>query len=76
MGTGRLISAVVAVLAAGTIALSTGCTTTGGGSGGRFCDIAKPLRPTAAEADTLSPRTVNAILAHNETGAKLCGWTP
>jgi hypothetical protein len=46
------------------------CTTTGGS----FCKVEHPIRPTKAEVATLSDATVAAILAHNEKGAKLCGW--
>lgn len=48
------------------------CTTTGGS----FCRVEHPIRPTKAEVATLSDATVAAILAHNEKGQKLCGWKP
>lgn len=57
------------------IALSltlAGCTT----SGGSFCAVGHPIRPTQAEVATLSGASVAAILAHNEKGRKLCGWRP
>ena len=38
------------------------------------CDWAEPIRPS--QADDLTPGTQRQILAHNETGAKLCGWQP
>lgn len=38
------------------------------------CDWAEPIRPS--RADDLTPGTQRQILAHNETGAKLCGWQP
>ena len=38
------------------------------------CDWAEPIRPS--RADILTPDTQRQILAHNEVGAKLCGWQP
>jgi hypothetical protein len=49
-----------------------GCTTTGGS----FCTVEHPIRPSQAEVATLSDASVNAILAHNEKGQRLCGWEP
>lgn len=49
-----------------------GCTTTGGS----FCAVEHPLRPTLAEVAALSDASVTAILAHDEKGQKLCGWKP
>lgn len=51
-------------------AFVAGCTT----SGGSFCSVEHPIRPTKAEVATLSDATVAAILAHNEKGQRLCGW--
>lgn len=44
------------------------------GAGSADCDWAAPIRP--AQADALTPGTQRQILAHNETGAALCGWRP
>lgn len=52
--------------------LLAGCTT----SGGSFCAVEHPIRPTKAEVVTLSGASVAAILAHNEKGQALCGWRP
>lgn len=41
---------------------------------GSFCDIARPMRPSAAAVDAMTDAEVAAMLAHNETGRKLCGW--
>ena len=41
---------------------------------GTECDWAAPIRPSLA--DQLTPDTQRQILAHNETGSKLCGWQP
>ena len=41
---------------------------------GTECDWAEPIRPS--RADILTPGTQRQILAHNETGSKLCGWQP
>lgn len=46
------------------------CTTTKGS----FCEIAKPVRLGSAAIDALSDAEVKAILAHNQKGARLCGW--
>jgi hypothetical protein len=52
--------------------LIAGCATDPGvGSG---CDWVEPIRPS--RADQLSEDTAQQILAHNETGAQLCGWRP
>lgn len=41
---------------------------------GAECDWAAPIRPSLA--DQLTSDTQRQILAHNETGSKLCGWQP
>lgn len=46
---------------------------TGGGS---FCDVSRPLRPSAAALAAMTDSEVAAMLAHNEKGERLCGWTP
>jgi hypothetical protein len=38
------------------------------------CDWAQPIRPS--RSDVLSRQTKAQIAAHNDTGAKLCGWRP
>lgn len=62
----RIVILVVAVLLAG-------CTTT---RGGQYCQVAREIRPAAADAVAISDTLVEQIIAHNETGAALCGWTP
>lgn len=47
-----------------------GCSTTGGD----YCLLAKPIRPSTS--DVLTEGTARQILAQNETGEKLCNWTP
>jgi hypothetical protein len=55
-----------------TALLLSGCATAG-----RVTDACGPWRPIyVSKADVLTDGTARAILAHNETGAKLCGWTP
>jgi hypothetical protein len=49
------------------------CTTTPSGS---FCDIAKPLRPSASTIDAMTDAEVAAMLAHNKRGQALCKWKP
>ena len=36
------------------------------------CDWAQPIRPS--RQDVLTRQTKAQILAHNEAGARLCGW--
>ena len=43
-------------------------------SGGSFCAVAKPIRPS--NVDVLSDSDVAAILAHNEKLQALCGVRP
>jgi hypothetical protein len=38
------------------------------------CDWAEPIRLTANDVDVISPGLARDLLAHNETGAKVCGW--
>jgi len=38
------------------------------------CDWAQPIRPS--RQDVLTRQTKEQIAAHNEAGAKLCGWRP
>jgi hypothetical protein len=41
---------------------------------GGACDGWSPIRPTRADTQTMSDRLVEQVLAHNEHGAKVCGW--
>lgn len=43
-------------------------------TGGNFCDMASPIRPSSQ--DQLSEGTASQVLAHNRTGAGRCGWRP
>lgn len=45
-------------------------------TGGEFCDVARPLRPSAATLAAMTDAEVAAALAHNRKGEKLCGWRP
>lgn len=63
---------MVKILTLAALMAIAGCTTTGGS----FCKVEHPIRPTKAEVSTLSDASVAAILAHNEKGQKLCGWKP
>lgn len=63
---------MVKILTLAALIAVAGCTTTGGS----FCKVEHPIRPTKAEVAALSDATVAAILAHNEKGQKLCGWKP
>ncbi len=53
-----------------------GCVTTGGSPGGAFCETARPQRPSRAEISAMTPVRQREVLAHNEFGAKACGWRP
>lgn len=43
-------------------------------TGGAACDAWRPLLLTDAEISALTPETARAVLAHNRTGRRLCGW--
>lgn len=45
-------------------------------SGGTFCAISKPIRPTQSEIATMSDQSIAQVLAYNERGQRLCGWRP
>lgn len=49
-----------------------GCVTTSGS----FCKVAREIRPTEQDADVISQQLADGLLAHLETGARLCGWKP
>lgn len=54
----------------GAVMLLSGC-----GSGGPAIDPCGAWRPILiSRADVLTAETAREILAHNETGARLCGW--
>ena len=53
------------------ILLLASCKTTGS-----FCDIAKPIRPTAEQIEEMTDAQVADLLAHNEKGRALCRWRP
>ena len=48
------------------------CSTTPAGT---FCDISRPLRPSAAAVDAMTDAEVTAMLQHNRKGERLCKWT-
>lgn len=49
-----------------------GCTT----AKGSFCTIATPLRPSAETLAAMSDAEIRDMLQHNETGRRLCKWSP
>lgn len=60
----------LALIAATTLSLSA-C----GGNGpsaNSYCSVAKPIY--LQEDDNLNRATLKALLTHNETGSRLCGW--
>ena len=54
-----------------TVALTAGCAIERRWLG-EDCDWAEPIRPS--RADVLTDDTLAQIAAHNEIGARLCGW--
>lgn len=50
----------------------TACTT----AQGDFCDVSDPIRLSDLTVDAMSDAEVNAVLAHNEKQAALCGARP
>ncbi len=54
----------------GVLLVLTACVT----SGGSFCAIESPRRPSQSEIATMSDRAIENDLAHNLKGQKLCGW--
>ena len=52
------------------LTLCAACATDGG-----VPSVCAPWRPVlVGEGDSLTRPTAEAVLAHNETGARLCGW--
>ncbi|QDX22117.1 hypothetical protein FP568_13200 [Pandoraea pnomenusa] len=66
------------------VTLAGCCTTSGAGTEPRVeyrtkvvdtgCNWTSPIY--VSKADVLSDETAKAILKHNQTGAKVCGWKP
>jgi uncharacterized lipoprotein YajG len=50
--------------------LLAGCQT----SGGTFCDIARPVRLSEQTIAVMTDAEVDAAVAHNRKGQKLCDW--
>jgi hypothetical protein len=48
------------------------CTT----NAGEPCAGFRPIRPAIADMSAMSAGLARQIVAHNETGASLCRWTP
>lgn len=63
--------AAKALAALALLALAS-CMTTGKGS--TFCDIARPIRLSAATIDVMTDDEVKQALALNKKGEKLCHW--
>lgn len=61
-----------AVALLGSLALLTGCATAGGPSTDTFCQIAQPI--LVSRHLPIAEKTAEQIEAHNEIGARLCGW--
>jgi hypothetical protein len=58
------------VILLGSLILTSGCVTIGPAT--NFCSIAEPI--LISRQDVLTDGTARQILAHNETGRKLCEW--
>jgi hypothetical protein len=43
---------------------------------GDFCYRNEPIRLSGTVIDQMSDADVERVLAHNERGARLCGWKP
>lgn len=41
---------------------------------GNGCEWVRPLAPTRADVRVISDGLYSGIVAHNETGAKICDW--
>lgn len=67
-----MVKVIAVVIAAAALLALVACTA----PSGSFCEIAKPMRPSAAEIAAMSDARVAEVLAHNETGRRLCGWRP
>ena len=52
------------------LTLLAGCAS--GGAGTSPCSGWRPIY--ISRSDVLTPDTARQILAHNETGARICGW--
>ncbi len=50
---------------------ASGCVS---GGGGTDCAAFRPILMSDADIDAASDALARAILAHNETGARACGW--
>jgi hypothetical protein len=59
------------MLAALAIFAVSGCTA---GPSIDDCVLFRPIYPTAEDACVISDRLADAIVVHNETGEKRCGW--
>lgn len=55
------------------LALLSGCATNGVGTEGG-CEAFRPIY--TSRADVFTDGTAEQLLAHNLTGARLCGWEP
>lgn len=55
------------------LALLSGCATSGAGTDGG-CAAFRPIY--TSRADVFTDGTAEQLLAHNLTGAQLCGWVP
>lgn len=64
------ISRVFQLMSVAAVSLAIGACQTAGSN----CDGWRPLRPTQAEISAMSDAQVQATLAHNEFGRRVCRW--
>lgn len=62
---------VTLIFALGSFLALSACQTTSG----TFCDIAKPFRLSPETISVMTDAEVDAALAHNLKGQRLCGWS-
>lgn len=56
-----------------TFTILCAATLPGCATGGNFCRIAEPIRPTPADVDLMSQQLVDALIAHNCEWQAVCG---
>ncbi|MBN9249815.1 MAG: hypothetical protein J0I86_04420 [Mesorhizobium sp.] len=62
---------MVKALILASLLVMAGCQSTPGS----FCAVASPIRLSLPAIAAMSDSDVRAVLAHNEKGRRLCGWT-
>jgi hypothetical protein len=68
---GKMRTPLIIVFAAALALVLQACSTTGDA-----CTGFRSIHPAIADVDAMSAGLARQIVAHNETGAKLCRWKP